>query len=82
MKFEEVYTQTFEADEFKRTKEYRKLSPKMKRAVDDIFKKMDAKPQNFLNTFEKTISDVSKKYKVKEQDLLSYFEKEATGFMK
>ena len=39
MKFEEVYTQTFEADEFKRTKEYRKLSPKMKRAVDDIFKK-------------------------------------------
>jgi hypothetical protein len=43
---------------------------------------MDAKPQNFLNTFEKTISDVSKKYKVKEQDLLSYFEKEAIGFMK
>ena len=55
MKFGEVYSQVFEADDFKKTKEYRKLSPKMKRAVDEIFKKMDAKPQNFLNTFEKTI---------------------------
>ena len=44
MKFGEVYSQVFEADDFKKTKEYRKLSPKMKRAVDEIFKKMDAKP--------------------------------------
>ena len=33
-----------EKDEHKRTKEYKKLSPKMKEAVDDIFRKMDAKP--------------------------------------
>ena len=45
-----------EKDEHKRTKEYKKLSPKMKEAVDDIFKKMDAKPSDFLNTFEKTIN--------------------------
>ena len=82
MKFGEVYSQVFEADDFKKTKEYRKLSPKMKKAVDEIFKKMDAKPQNFLNTFEKTISDVSKRFKVSEKDLLGYFEKEAIGFMK
>ena len=54
----------------------------MRKAVDDIFKKMDAKPSNFLNTFEKTISDVSKKYKVKEKDLLQYFEKEAIGLLR
>ena len=82
MKFGEVYSQVFEADDFKKTKEYRKLSPKMKRAVDEIFKKMDAKPSNFLNTFEKTISDVAKKYRVKEKDFLGYIEKEASGFMK
>ena len=43
---------------------YIKLSPKMRDAVDDIFKKMDSKPQDFLNTFEKTIQQISKKYRV------------------
>ena len=54
----------------------------MKKAIDDIFKKMDAKPSNFLITFEKTISDVAKKYRVKEKDLIQYFEKEAIGLLK
>jgi len=48
----------------------------MKDAVDDLFKKMDAKPSNFLNSFERTIKDISKKYKVPEKELLGYFEKE------
>ena len=48
----------------------------MKDAVDGIFAKMDAKPSDFLNTFEKTIREVSKKYKVPEKQLMNYFEKE------
>ena len=68
-----------EKDEHKKTKEYRKLSPKMKQAVDDIFKQMDAKPSDFLNTFEKTIKDSAKKFRVKEKDLLKYFEREMLG---
>jgi len=68
-----------EKDEHKNTKEYKKLSPKMKEAVDDIFKKMDAKPSDFLNTFEKTIKDTSRKYKVREKELYKYFEKEMLG---
>jgi hypothetical protein len=75
-KFEQVYVPVLEKDEHKKSKEYKKLSPKMKNAVDDIFKKMDAKPSDFLNTFEKTITTVSKKYKVPEKELMSYFEKE------
>ena len=66
----------FEKDEHKKSKEYKKLSPKMKGAVDEIFKIMDTKPSDFLNTFEKTIKDISKKKRVLEKDLLSYFEKE------
>ena len=58
-----------EKDEHKNTKEYKKLSPKMKEAVNDIFKKMDAKPSDFLNTFEKTIKDIARKYKVREKEL-------------
>ena len=75
-KFDQVYSSVLEKDEHKTTKEYKRLSPKMKKAVDDIFKKMDAKPSDFLNTFDKTITMVSKKYKVPEKYLMGYFEKE------
>ena len=69
-----------EKDEHKKTKEYKKLSPKMKEAVDDIFLKMDTKPSDFLNTFEKTIKQISVKYKVPEKQLMRYFEKEMLAF--
>ena len=58
------------------TVEYKKLSPKMKDAIDEIFRIMDSKPSDFLNTFEKTIREVSKKFKVSERELMNYFEKE------
>ena len=75
-RFDSVYTPVLEKDEHKKSKEYKKLSPKMRDAVDDIFAKMDAKPSDFLNTFEKTIQQISKKYSVSEKELMGYFEKE------
>ena len=76
-RIEEIYESTVvERDEHKKSNQYKRLSPKMKDAVDDLFKKMDAKPSDFLNTFEKTISDISKKYRVPEKELMRYFEKE------
>ena len=75
-KFSSFYKPVVEKDEHKKSKEYKKLSPKMKDAVDDIFKKMDTKPSDFLNTFDKTIAMVSKKYRVPEKELIGYFEKE------
>jgi len=76
MKFESIYKTVIEKDEHRKSAEYRKLSPKMKDAVDEIFKKMDSKPSDFLNSFEKTIKDISKKFKVPEKKLMGYFEKE------
>ena len=76
IKFNSFYTPFLEKDEHKKSREYKKLSPKMKSAVDEIFKVMDAKPNDFLNTFDKTINTVSKKNKVREKELISYFEKE------
>ena len=74
---DEVYkTTVVEKDEHKLSKEYKKLSPKMRKAVDSIFKIMDAKPSDFLNTFEKTMQEISKKFKVSEKELMNYFEKE------
>ncbi len=74
--FEGVYTSVIEKDEHKKSRQYKKLSPKMKNAVDQIFGIMDSKPSDFLNTFEKTIREVSKKFKVSERELMNYFEKE------
>ena len=78
--FNSLYTSLPEKDEHKKSKQYKKLSPKMKDAVDDIFGKMDSKPSDFLNTFEKTITQVSKKHKVPEKQLMGYFEKEMLAF--
>ena len=75
-RFDSFYAPVTEKDEHKKSRLYKKLSPKMRDAVDDIFKKMDSKPQDFLNTFEKTIKDASKKHKVTEKQLMAYFEKE------
>ena len=74
--FEGIYKTVIEKDEHKKSRQYKKLSPKMRDAVDSIFQKMDAKPSDFLNTFEKTIRDISKKFKVSEKELMDYFEKE------
>ena len=77
MTLEEIYSSTvLEKDEHKKSRQYKKLSPKMKDAVDQIFKIMDAKPSDFLNTFEKTMQSISKKFKVTEKELMNYFEKE------
>ena len=75
-KFNSLYTSLPEKDEHKKSKEYKKLSPKMRDAVDDIFTKMDTKPSDILNTIEKTIKQISKKYRVSEKELMWYFEKE------
>ena len=75
--FENIYESTVvEKNEHKKSRQYKKLSPKLKGAVDDIFKIMDSKPSDFLNSFEKTITDASKKFKVPEKELMNYFEKE------
>ena len=76
-RIEEIYESTVvEKDEHRKSKEYKRLSPKLKDAVDDIFGVMDAKPSEFLNIFEKTIKDISRKYRVPEKELMNYFEKE------
>ena len=74
--FNNFYSSFMEKDEHKKSKEYKRLSPKMKDAVDQIFKKMDSKPSDFLNSFEKSIKDTSRKIGVPEKELLKYFERE------
>ena len=81
MMWNDLYSSIFEKDEHKKSREYRKQSPKMKKAIDDLLKKLDSKGSNFLNNFERTIKDVARKNRVPEKKIMDYFEKEATAFM-
>lgn len=74
--FDEFYSSFAEKDEHKQSKEYKKLSPKMKNAVDDIFSVMDKNPNDFLGSFESVIKKTAKKYRVPEKDIMKYFERE------
>ena len=79
--FEVFLSQISEKDEHKKTKGYKKLSPKMKNVVDNIMKKMNDKQQNFLNSFDKSIKDTATKFKVTKNELMDYFEKELFAVM-
>ena len=65
-----------EKDEHKRSPAYKRLAPKVRKAIDDLFGMMAKQPQKVLTTFPKIVRDVSKKYRVQSKDIETYFEKE------
>ena len=65
-----------EKDEHKRSLTYKKLAPRVKKAVDDVFGMMAKTPQKVLTTFPKIIKDISKKHRIQPKDIETYFEKE------
>ena len=75
-KFKEFNTWVVEKDEHKKSSTYKKLSPKMKKVIDEIFSMMEKKPSDFLSTFDKTVSKIAKKHGIKEKDIMNYFDKE------
>jgi len=75
-KFKEFNNWVVEKDEHKKSSTYKKLTPKMKKVIDEVFSAMEKNPSDFLSTFDKTVSNVAKKHGVKEKDIMSYFDKE------
>ena len=55
------FHQVIEKDEHRKSAQYKKLSPKMKTAVDEVFAVLESNPQDFLSTFDKTVAKVAKK---------------------
>ena len=70
-----------EANDYKRTRQYNKLSPKMKRAVDMVFRMAD-KSADVIKDFEKNVNTASKQYGVSKDDLMNYFDKETLTILK
>jgi len=61
-----------EANDYKRTRQYNKLSPKMKKAVDMVFSTAD-KSADVIKDFE---------YNVSVDDLMNYFDKETLTILR
>ena len=59
--FKEFNTWVVEKDEHKKSSTYKKLTPKMKKAVDDVFITLEKNPSDFLGTFENNVEKVAKK---------------------
>ena len=70
-----------EANDYKRTRQYNKLTPKVKRAVDMVFKAAD-KDADVIANFEKNVSTAAKQYGVNKQDLMNYFDKETLTILR
>ena len=75
-KFSEFHQSVIEKNEHKNSAEYKKLTPKMRTAVDELYATLEKKPSDFLSTFDKTVTKVAKKNGVKEKDIMKYFDKE------
>ena len=61
-----------ESNDYKRTRQYNKLTPKMKRAVDMVFRAAD-KDADVIANFEKNVDPAAKHFGVRKQDLMKYF---------
>ena len=58
-----------EGNDYKRTRQYNKLTPKMKRAVDMIFRAAD-KDADVISNFEKNVNTAAKQFGVSKHCLL------------
>ena len=70
-----------EKNDYKRTRQYNKLSPKMKKAVDMVFRAAD-KSADVIADFEKNVKAASKQYNVNAKDLMNYFDKETLTILR
>jgi len=70
-----------EANDYKRTRQYNKLTPKMKRAVDMVFTAAD-KDADAVANFDKNVRTAAKKYNVSVNDLMNYFDKETLTILR
>ena len=70
-----------EANDYKRTRQYNKLTPKMKQAVDMVFRMAD-KSADVIKDFEKNVNTASKQFGVSKDDLMNYFDKETLTILK
>ena len=74
-------TKIDEGNDYKRSRQYNKLSPKVKRAVDMVYKSIET-DKNAVANFEKNVSAAAKKHNVSNIELMNYFDKETLTILR
>ena len=58
------------------SKSYNDLSPKMKKAIKEIYKLIENEQKDILTKFDGAIEKVTVSYNIKKEDIHKYFDKE------
>jgi vacuolar-type H+-ATPase subunit H len=58
------------------SKSYNDLSPKMKKAINEIFKIIENEQKDILTRFDGAIEKITASYNIKKEDIYKYFDKE------
>jgi hypothetical protein len=58
------------------SKSFNDLSPKMKKAINEIFKIIENEQKDILTRFDGAIEKITASYNIKKEDIYKYFDKE------
>jgi len=61
---------------FMDSKSYNDLSPKMKKAIKEIYRLIENEQKDILTRFDGAIEKVTASYNIKKEDIHKYFDKE------
>ena len=58
------------------TEEFKKLSPKLRKAINDVYSEINGTKGSIVSKIESIISNMAKKHNVKVNDIEDYFDNE------
>ena len=61
---------------FMDSKSYNELSPKMKKAIKELYRLIEGEQKDILTRFEGAIEKITASYNIKKEDIEKYFDKE------
>ena len=61
---------------FMDSKSYNELSPKMKKAIKELYRLIENEQKDILTRFDGAIEKVTASYNIKKEDIEKYFDKE------
>jgi len=58
------------------SKSYNELSPKMKKAIKELYRLIESEQKDILTRFDGAIEKITASYNIKKEDIEKYFDKE------
>ena len=58
------------------SKSYNELSPKMKKAIKELYRLIESEQKDILTRFDGAVEKITASYNIKKEDIHKYFDKE------